>query len=172
VVTIQSENSYVILKYTVTLENGEIVKGNPEEGLAHMEFVTGYNQVIPGLEKRLVGLSEGDEAEITVNPDEGFGQYDPDLIQEKTFAEFPEGKDLEEGRWVRAVNPQHRVTFGYLVLEKKPDRVVLDYNHPLAGKALVYQVKVEKVREANREELEILRPCEFGEAGTQPLDEC
>ena len=170
--TIQSENSYVILKYTVRLENGEIVKGDPKQGLAHMEFVTGYNQVIPGLEKGLVGLSEGDEAEITVNPDEGFGQYDPSLIQEKTFEKFPEGKNLEEGRWALATNPQHRVTFGYLVLEKKPDSIVLDYNHPLAGKALVYQVKVEKVREANREELEILRPCEFGEAGTQPLDEC
>ena len=168
--TIQAENSYVILKYTVKLENGEIVKGDPKEGLAHMEFVTGYNQVIPGLERRLVGLSEGDEAEIIVNPQEGFGPYDPDQIQEKTFAEFPEGKDLEEGRWALATNPKHRVTFGYLVLEKKPDRVVLDYNHPLAGKTLVYQVKVEMVREANQEELEILRPCEFGEAGPPPVD--
>ena len=169
--TIQSENSYVILKYTVTLENGEIVKGDPEQGLAHMEFVTGYNQVIPGLERRVIGLSQGDAAEITVNPDEGFGAYDPSLIQEKTFEKFPEGKNLEEGRWALATNPQHRVTFGYLVLEKKTDRIVLDYNHPLAGKTLVYQVKVEMVREANREELEILRPCEFGEAGAQPLDE-
>lgn len=168
--TIQSENSYVILKYTVTLENGEIVKGDPKKGLAHMEFVTGYNQVIPGLEKRLVGLSEGDEAEVNVPPDEGFGQYDPSLVQEKTFEKFPEGKNLEEGRWALATNPQHRVTFGYLVVEKKPDSIVLDYNHPLAGKALVYQVKVEKVREANREELEILRPCEFGEPGTPPME--
>ena len=168
--TIQAENSYVILKYTVKLENGEIVKGDPEEGLAHMEFVTGYNQVIPGLERRVIGLSEGDQAEITVNPDEGFGQYDPDQIQEKTFAEFPEGKNLEEGRWALATNPQHRVTFGYLVVEKKPDRIVLDYNHPLAGKALIYKVNVEKVREANREELEILRPCEFGEQGLSPIE--
>jgi FKBP-type peptidyl-prolyl cis-trans isomerase SlyD len=171
VVTIQSENSYVILKYTVRLENGEIVKGGPEEGQAHMEFVTGYNQVIPGLERRVIGLSQGDEVRITVHPDEGFGPYDPSLVQEKTFEKFPEGEKLEEGRWVRATNPQHRVTFGYLVLEKKSDRVVLDYNHPLAGKTLVYQVKVDMVREANREELEILRPCEFGEAGAQPLDE-
>lgn len=149
----------------VRLENGEIVKGHPEEGLAHMEFVTGYNQVIPGLERRVIGLSQGDEVEVTVPPEEGFGPYDPDQIQEKTFTEFPEGRNLEEGRWVRAINPQHRVTFGYLVLEKKTDRVVLDYNHPLAGKALIYRVKVEEVREANREELEILRPCEFGETG-------
>ena len=168
--TIQPENSYVIIKYTVRLENGEIIKGDPKQGLAHMEFVTGYNQVNPGLERRVIGMSEGDEAEITVNPDEGFGRYDPSLIQEKTFAEFPEGKNLEEGRWARATNPQHRVTFGYLVVEKKPDRIVLDYNHPLAGKALIYKVNVEKVREANREELEILRPCEFGEQGLSPIE--
>jgi len=130
-----------------------------------MEFVTGYNQVIPGLERRVIGLSQGDEAEITVNPGEGFGPYDPSLVQEKTFERFPEGKNLEEGRWALATNPQHRVTFGYLVVEKKPDSIVLDYNHPLAGKTLVYHVKVEKVREANREELEILRPCEFGNPG-------
>ena len=57
-VTIQAENSYVVLKYTVKLQNGEIIKGDPKEGLAHMEFVTGYNQVISGLEKRLIGMSQ------------------------------------------------------------------------------------------------------------------
>ena len=63
--TIQSENSYVSIKYTVKLDDGEIIKGDPGEGLAHMEFVTGYNQIIPGLERRLVGMSEGDAGEIT-----------------------------------------------------------------------------------------------------------
>ncbi len=115
-------------------------------------------------------MSQGDEAEITVSPEEAFGPHDPTLIQEKTFEEFPEGRNLEEGRWTRATNPKHRVTFGYLVLKKKPDRVVLDYNHPLAGKTLIYDVSVEKVREASREELEILRPCEFGELGSPPMD--
>jgi FKBP-type peptidyl-prolyl cis-trans isomerase SlyD len=169
-VTIQSENSYVILKYTVRLENGEIIKGDPAEGLAHMEFVTGYNQIILGLERRLVGMSEGDAREIAVPPEEGFGPRDSSLIQEKTYEEFPDGRNLEEGRWVRATNPEHRVTIGYLVLEKKEDRIILDYNHPLAGKTLIYEVRVEDVREANREELEILRPCEFGPEGS-PLGE-
>lgn len=165
---IQTENSYVSVKYTVKLENGDIVKGDPQEGLAHMEFVTGYNQVIPGLERRLIGMSQGDRGEISVAPEEGFGPYNPSLIQEKTFEEFPEGRDLQEGCWVRATNPEHRVTFGYLVREKKSDRVVLDYNHPLAGKTLIYQVNVEEVRDASREELEILRPCEFGQPEFPP----
>ena len=168
--TIQPENSHVTIKYTVRLASGEIVKGGPEEGLAHMEFVTGYNQIIPGLERRLIGATSGDKGEIRVPPEEGFGPYDPELIQEKTFEEFPEGRNLEEGRWVRASNPKHRVTFGYLVVEKRSDRVVLDYNHPLAGKILIYQVNVMEVREANREELEILRPCEFGDQRSPPLE--
>jgi FKBP-type peptidyl-prolyl cis-trans isomerase SlyD len=167
-VMIQNENSYVSVKYTVKLENGDIIKGNPQEGLAHMEFVTGYNQVIPGLERRLIGMSQGDKGEIAVAPEEGFGSYNPGLVQEKTFEEFPEGRNFREGCWVRATNPEHRVTFGYLVREKKSDRVVLDYNHPLAGKTLIYQVLVEEVREANREELEILRPCEFGQPESPP----
>jgi len=169
-VTIQTENSYVVIKYTVKLENGEVIKGDPEEGLAHMEFVTGYNQVILGLERRLIGMSKGDKGRIAVPAEEGFGSYDPKLIQEKLYREFPEGRSLEEGRWVRATNPDHRVTFGYFVLEKKPDSVILDYNHPLAGKTLIYEFTVEDVREANREELEILRPCEFGESGSPPTE--
>jgi FKBP-type peptidyl-prolyl cis-trans isomerase SlyD len=169
---IQPENSYVTIKYTVRLKDGEIIKGDPEQGLAHLEFVTGYNQIIPGLERRLVGMSQGDRREIAVPPEEGFGPHDPSLIQEKTFEEFPEGRNLEEGRWVRATNPDHRVTIGYLVLEKKEDRIILDYNHPLAGKTLIYQVNLEEVREANREELEILRPCEFGAPVSSSAEEC
>ncbi len=169
-VKIQPENSYVVIKYTVKLEDGEVIKGDPEEGLAHMEFVTGYNQVILGLERRLIGMSKGDRGEVAVPPEEGFGSYDPKLIQEKLYKEFPEGRNLEEGRWVRATNPDHRVTFGYLVLEKKPDRIILDYNHPLAGKTLIYEFTVENVREANREELEILRPCEFGQTEGPPME--
>ena len=167
---IQPENSYVSIKYTVRLDSGEIVKGDPNEGFSHMEFVTGYNQVLPALERRLIDRSQGDEVEILLTPEEAFGPHDLNLIQEKTFEEFPEGRNLEEGRWVRASNPQHLVTFGYLVLEKKADRVILDYNHPLAGKTLNYQVQVEEVREATREELEILRPCEFGQPESPSAD--
>jgi FKBP-type peptidyl-prolyl cis-trans isomerase SlyD len=169
-VKIQGENTYVVIKYTVKLEDGEIIKGDPAKGLAHMEFVTGYNQVISGLESRLIGMSKGDMGRISVPPEEGFGLSDPTLIQEKCYKDFPEGRNLEEGRWVRATNPDHRVTFGYFVLKKKPDGMILDYNHPLAGKTLIYELAVEEVREASQEELEILRPCEFGQPGSSPME--
>jgi FKBP-type peptidyl-prolyl cis-trans isomerase SlyD len=159
-VTIQVENTRVSLKYTVGLETGEIVKGDPLRGLAHMEFVTGYNQVLPALERRIIGLGEGEEVEFSVPPEDAFGPYNPSLVQEKTFAEFPQGKDLEEGRWVRATNLDHLVSFGYKVLDKRADRVVLDYNHPLAGKTLFYKVRIEKIGTVDKEDLELLKPCE------------
>jgi FKBP-type peptidyl-prolyl cis-trans isomerase SlyD len=150
----------VSLKYTVRLETGEIVKGDPARGFAHMEFVTGYNQVLPALETKVIGLGEGEELEFSVPPEHGFGPYDPGLLREKTFAEFPQGKELEEGRWVRATNLDHLVSFGYKVLEKRADRVMLDYNHPLAGKTLLYKVRIEKISEVDNEDLELLKPCE------------
>ena len=158
--TIKAENTRVSLKYTVRLETGEIVKGDPARGLAHMEFVTGYNQVLPTLESKVIGLSEGEELEFSVPPEDSFGPYNPSLVQEKTFAEFPQGKELEEGRWVRATNLDHLVSFGYKVVEKRADRVMLDYNHPLAGKTLFYKVRIEKISEAGKEDLELLKPCE------------
>jgi FKBP-type peptidyl-prolyl cis-trans isomerase SlyD len=159
-VTIEPENTRVSLKYTVRLETGEIVKGDSAKGLAHMEFVTGYNQVLPALERKIIGLSEGQEVSFAVPPAEAFGAYDPSLVQERTFVDFPQGRDLEEGGWVRATNPDHLVSFGYKVIEKRADRVVLDYNHPLAGQTLHYQIKIDKVSEASKEDLEILKPCE------------
>jgi FKBP-type peptidyl-prolyl cis-trans isomerase SlyD len=160
IVTIQAENTRVSLKYTVRLQTGEIVKGDPARGLAHMEFVTGYNQVLPALESKVIGLSEGEELEFSVPPEESFGSYNPSLVQEKTFVEFPQGKELEEGRWVRATNLDHLVSFGYKVVEKRADRLMLDYNHPLAGKTLVYKVRIEKVSEVDKDDLELLKPCQ------------
>jgi FKBP-type peptidyl-prolyl cis-trans isomerase SlyD len=159
-VTIQAENTRVSLKYTVRLETGEIVKGDPLKSLACMEFVTGYNQVLPALESKVIGLSEGEELEFSVPPEESFGPYNPSLVQEKTFAEFPQGKELEEGRWVRATNLDHLVSFGYKVVEKRADRVMLDYNHPLAGKTLFYKVRIERVSEVDKDDLELLKPCQ------------
>jgi len=158
---IKKIGTYVRIKYTVWLESGEILKGDPADNLEYMDFITGFNQVLPGLEKQLIGLNQGDEVKIKLSPEEAFGPYDPSLVQEKSFLEFPQGRSLEPGKWAVATNVQYRIKSGYYVKEKGPDSVVLDYNHPFAGKALRYQVKITEVRPATQEELAILRPCDF-----------
>jgi FKBP-type peptidyl-prolyl cis-trans isomerase SlyD len=158
---IQKRGTFVSIKYTLRLESGEIVKGDPSKSLEHMSFITGYNQALPGLEKRLLGRRQGESANITVPPDEAFGEYDPALLVEKRFDEFPQARNLNPGKWVLAKNPGHRVSFGYFVREKRPGSVVLDYNHPLAGKSLHYTVFITEVRPATKEELAIVKPCEY-----------
>ena len=153
--------TYVRIKYTVLLESGEILKGDQKEGLAYIDFITGFDRVLPGLEKRLIGLHQGDVITLTIPPEEAFGVYDPSLVKEKNFSEFPEGKTLESGKWVLAKNDQHKITCGYFVQGKGSDSVILDYNHPFAGKALIYYLKVVEVRPATQAELEILKPCDF-----------
>jgi FKBP-type peptidyl-prolyl cis-trans isomerase SlyD len=158
--------TYVRITYTVRLESGEILKGDPRTGLEDLGFVTGFNQVLPGLERRLIGLRYGDQAVFVVPAEEAFGVYDPSLVKKRKLTEFPEGASLTAGTWMVAQNDEYRITCGYYVKEKNPQSIVLDYNHPLAGKALHYQFEIVEVRPVTPEELEILRPCGF-EPGSQ-----
>jgi len=161
--------TYVRIKYTVRLESGEILKGDPKEGLECMDFITGFDQALPGLEKRLIELNQGDEITLTIPPEEAFGTYDPSLVKEKNFLEFPEGKTLESGKWVLAKNDTHKITCGYFVKEKGFHSVILDYNHPFAGKTLTYFLKVVEARPATQAELTIVKPCDFEPASKKEV---
>ncbi len=155
-----AKDTVVTIEYQVRLKNGEFVKGSPSQP-ASMNFVVGYDQVLPALEHRLLGLKENETVEFTIPYQEAFGPYRKDLVKRKTFEEFPEGENLETGKWVIAKNPQTKSQYSYKVLEKTDKEVLLDFNHPLAGQDLYYKVKIVKVRKATEEELRFLRPCEF-----------
>lgn len=159
--SINKIGTYVRVKYTVCLESGEILKGDPSDSFVCMDFITGFNQVLPGLERKLIGLRRGDEVTIKIPSEDAFGPYDPSLIKEKNFVEFPQGKTLEPGKWVLAKNYEHNITYGYFVKAKGLHSITLDYNHPFAGKALIYRIRIAEVRIASQEELAVLRPCDF-----------
>jgi FKBP-type peptidyl-prolyl cis-trans isomerase SlyD len=154
------KDTFVILEYTVRLEDGTFVKGDPESGPASLNFIVGYDQVLPAMEKRLLGVAEGAEIELAIPAEEAFGEVQPHLIEHRSFHDFPRGKDLVAGKWVVAVNEDTKAQYSYFVREKTEDAVVLDFNHPLAGKALYYSIRVVKVRPASAEELVYLRPCQ------------
>ncbi len=157
---IGEKGSYVKLRYFLKTSDGEYVKGDPAEGPAILEAFTGYNQLLPGLERRLVGRKAGQKMKPRLSPDEAFGPYRPERVKEKGYDEFPEGRQLEEGRWAVARDDRTGAAYGYFVKKKEEDRVVLDFNHPLAGKELVYDVEILEVRPATEEEQALLRPCE------------
>lgn len=156
-----SKDMFVIIDYTVRLQDGSYVKG--ENGPVSLNFVVDYNQILPALERRLLGLRAGEKADFVIPAREAFGEHDPSQVRTKTFDEFPEGRHLVEGKWAVATNEQTQAQYSYYVKETTDRSVTLDFNHPLAGQDLYYQVEVTHIRPALPEELEYLRPCEGNE---------
>lgn len=157
-----AKDRFVIIEYDLRLEDGSYVKG--ENGPVSMNFVAGYGQVLPALEKQLLGAGEGARLDFVIPAGDAFGSHDEKLVRTMTFEEFPSGRRLEAGKWALAKNEDTQAQYSYLVLEKTGSYIKLDYNHPLAGKNLHYRIKVVHVRDALKEELEEIRPCEHGKA--------
>jgi len=160
-----TKDSFVVIEYDLRLDDGSYIKGETEP--VSMNFVVGYGQLLPALEKRLLGLTQGVEVQFVIPASEAFGEHDKNLVRTRTFTEFPAGHKLEPGKWAIAKNEDTHTQFGYFVSEKTDSSVTLDYNHPLAGKDLHYRIRIVHVRQALKEELEYLRPCEHGEASSQ-----
>jgi FKBP-type peptidyl-prolyl cis-trans isomerase SlyD len=155
-----AKDRFVVIEYTLRLDDGSFIRG--EKTPASMNFVAGYGQVLPVLEQELMGLEQGAQKEVKILARDGFGERDQVLVQTMALAEFPQGRDLEQGRWAVAKNEATGAQYSYFVREKTDSTITVDYNHPLAGKDLYYRVNVVLVRPALAEELEFLRPCEHG----------
>jgi FKBP-type peptidyl-prolyl cis-trans isomerase SlyD len=147
--TIQA-NRYVTLDYELRDESGALVDASEADGGEPMRYVHGYGMIVPGLEAALVGLGAGDERDVVVPADAGYGEYDEDLVLELDRSELPQA--VEVGDELVAQSPDGDELM-LNVLEVRDDSVVVDGNHPLAGQTLSYHVKVREVREATEEEI-------------------
>ena len=138
------DGTVVSLQYTLSGEDGKTIESN--KGKEPLKYTQGSHQIVPGLEKGLAGLKVGDEKRVKVTPEEGYGQVDP-----KGFQEFPKEKipseGLKVGSVLMATGPQGQQV-PVRVHEIKEKTVVLDLNHPMAGKTLVFDVKVLDVQPA------------------------
>ena len=158
-----SEDKFITIDYTLKLSNGELVESS--EGGAPFGFVFGRSQIIPGLEKGLRGLEEGDTAAITVSPEDGYGLRREELLQGIPRNYFPQDADLKPGMAFQTMGPQGPVSF--TVHDIQNDTVIADFNHPLAGEILHFDVRVTEVRDATPEELQaVLGACSTDSCGT------
>ena len=141
---------YVAIDYKLALDSGEEVDSSPEG--QPLGFIVGSGMIIPGLEKQLMGKVAGDESKIVVEPEEGYGPVHDNLFQEIPRDQFPADCEVEPGMTFQAQSPQGPVLVN--IKEMKDEKtVVIDMNHPLAGKQLHFDVKVVEVREPSSEEL-------------------
>ncbi len=145
------ENSVVTLNYTLTDDAGKVLDSS--DGSKPMMYLHGSGQIVPGLEKVLVGKTEGDALKVRVEPAEAYGEVIPNGMKTIERAAF-EGVDVVEvGMAFEAQAPDGSAQH-IMVTKVEGDNVTIDINHPLAGVALNFDVKIESVRDATKEELE------------------
>ena len=144
--------SFVALAYKLTLDSGEVVDSSPADD--PLTFVFGVGQIIPGLERALEGLKEGDEKSVKVGPEDGYGRHDKGLIQKIPRTSFPDDAPLEAGLVMTADTPHGSTNFTIISFDDKD--VEVDFNHPLAGQNLNFEVTVIKVRKLTEEESQVI----------------
>ena len=147
---IQANNWVVGIKYELREQGGsEILDSNTQD--APLEFVMGSGMIIPGLEAGLVGMSEGETKNVAVAAADAYGTYNDEAIQMLPREQF-EGIDLEKGMMLYGQGEDGQTT-QVIVADFNDTDVTIDFNHPLAGKDLVFDVIVSSERPATSDEV-------------------
>jgi len=147
-----ADDLVVSLDYTLRLDDGEVIDTSTTDDGEPLEFLHGRGQIIPGLEQSLVGMAIGDEKDVVVTPADGYGEEDPEAFQEVPLDVFPPDMTLEPGMGLGMRDSSGQALNAYVV-EVRPEGVLLDFNHPLAGETLYFSVKIAGLRPATEEEL-------------------
>ena len=127
----------VTLHFALVLEDGDVIDSNFETAPA--TFTVGDGNLLPGFESTLIGLENGDEREFTIPPEEAFGQHNPQNVQRVDRSNFDQ-QELEVGAMFSFQNCDGELP-GVLI-EFEDEEILVDFNHPLAGKNIIFQVKI------------------------------
>lgn len=145
-----ADDLVVSLDYTLRLEDDEVE--DTSVGQEPLQFIQGRGHIIPGLERALYGMAVGDEKDVVVAPEDAYGEIDEDGFQEVGREFFPDEMELELGTSLH-VRDEAGEVYTATVASLEEDKVLLDFNHRLAGKTLFFNVKVLDLRPASAEEL-------------------
>ena len=157
------ENSFVTIDYLIRLGNQETFPPNSQA--EEISLCMNWGAMPPGLEKALIGMKAKEHKVVQLTPEEGYGELDQELIMEVPRSDFPEDMELGVGQVFETEDDEGHSMF-FLVRELQDDAVVIDLNHPLAGKDLEVTVTVKQVRPATPEELKGVCTCEACASGS------
>ncbi|MAD43052.1 MAG: peptidylprolyl isomerase [Arcobacter sp.] len=121
-------------------------------GQAPLEFITGKGQIIPGLEAKVETMAANESADVLVEPKDGYGEYNEEAVQTLPKEQFA-GIELAEGMSLYGTGEQGE-TVQVLVKSFNDEEVTIDYNHPMAGKTLMFSVTILSLRDASEEEVQ------------------
>lgn len=137
------ENNTVKVNYTGKLADGQVFDSS--EGKEPLEITLGQGQLIPGFEKGLIDMKLNEKKTITIAKDEAYGDVNDALIQEVNKAQLPQDMAPEVGMGLVSKTPDGQ-EINLLVVEVKDETIVVDGNHPLAGKDLVFDLEVLEIK--------------------------
>lgn len=137
------QNDTVKVHYTGKLADGQVF--DTSEGKEPIEFTLGEGQLIPGFEKGLIDMKVNEKKTITIPKEEAYGEPRPELVQEVEKNQLPEEIKPEVGMGLVSKTPDGR-EMNLIVAEVKDETIVVDGNHPLAGKDLVFDLEVVEIK--------------------------
>ncbi len=116
-----------------------------------LTFLVGHGQMIPGFEAEILGADEGEKRTFTLEPDRAYGPRQEEYVMERSKAEFPKDVDLEVGMKFQA--EVGGMPTPVEITDITADVVTVDFNHPMAGKTLTFDIEIVSIRQAEDEEL-------------------
>ncbi len=147
-----TKDKVVELHYSLRLTNEEAVDTTYDE--APLPYLHGHNNIVPGLEQALEGRSEGERFTVEIPPEAGYGIYDENNTEELPLDDFPEDVELTEGDEIFVEDEEGNESVGYIEeIDTENGTIFVDYNHPLAGETLIFDVEVVSVRDGTAQEI-------------------
>jgi len=135
----------VAIHYTGTLNDGTTFDSSRER--EPLTFEVGSGQIIPGLDRALPGMAEGDTKSVSIAPEDAYGTVNPEARQAVPRAEIPDHIPLDPGTQLQVQTAQGQA-MPVIVAEVTEDTVILDANHPLAGETLNFEIELVKIEAA------------------------
>ena len=148
-VKVVGENMVVSMAYKLTVDDEVIDEAGDHQAI---QFMHGHRNIIPGLEKELAGMKTGESKSVVVDSEGGYGPVDESAIEDIALSEFPENVEPKKGIELQMKDSKGEESYAR-VLSVGKDSAKLDFNHPLAGKELNFEVKIVELRPATDEEL-------------------
>jgi FKBP-type peptidyl-prolyl cis-trans isomerase SlpA len=138
-----TENSTVKVNYTGKLADGQVFDSS--EGKEPIEFTLGQGQLIPGFEKGLIDMKLNEKKTISMPKEDAYGEINEALIQEVKKSELPQEMEPKVGMGLVSKSPDGQ-EMNLMVIEVKEESIVIDGNHPLAGKDLIFDLEVVEIK--------------------------
>ena len=138
------KNCVVTIEHRLTVSNGEEVDRSTRD--RPLQFICGRGDVVTGLERQLIGMLPGEKKTFAVDPEQGYGVHNPELVRKLPRAGFPSDRKLQVGQ-AFSYRSKQGAELRYRVISVNKQTITADFNHPLAGKILHYDVEIISVLE-------------------------